>query len=137
MELIQEAVFSLQQESLSYSAGVQLWMKVMALSFVASVLFIYSRLGARWLLAGFLVNVVGLIVIRVVWPEISRSSAGTMIHLVFWPWVLFGVWSSAKADFPSDSQITVFGWIYYVWLGWASALMGISLVLDARNVLLM
>ncbi|MAZ88498.1 MAG: hypothetical protein CL693_12725 [Cellvibrionaceae bacterium] len=137
MELIQEAIFSLQQETLSYTAGVQLWMKTMALSFVASVLFVYWRVGARWILAGFLVNVIGLIVIRVMWPEFSRTSVGTVIHLLFWPWVLYGVWLSVKTDLLSQQRFRALDWIYYIWLGWASVLMGISLVFDARNLLLM
>tara|TARA_B100000446_G_scaffold47134_2_gene43487 strand:+ start:27657 stop:28070 length:414 start_codon:yes stop_codon:yes gene_type:complete len=137
LELIQEAIFSLQQETLSYTAGVQLWMKTMALSFVASVLFVYWRVGARWILAGFLVNVIGLIVIRVMWPEFSRTSVGTVIHLLFWPWVLYGVWLSVKTDLLSQQRFRALDWIYYIWLGWASVLMGISLVFDARNLLLM
>ena len=51
LELITEAVTALQSETAPYPDNVQLWMKLMGLSFLASLLFVYSKAGARWILA--------------------------------------------------------------------------------------
>ena len=56
LDLITEAVSALQAETSSYSGNVQIWMKVMGASFLASIVFVYSKSGARWILAALILN---------------------------------------------------------------------------------
>ena len=52
LDLIKEAVSARQGETATYPQNVQIWMKLMAGSCLASVIFVDSRVGARWILAG-------------------------------------------------------------------------------------
>ena len=51
LDLVTEAVTALQAETSTYPQNVQIWMKLMAVSFLVSIVFVYSRVGARWILA--------------------------------------------------------------------------------------
>ena len=50
IEQVTEAIAALQGETTNYPPNVQIWMKLMGISFMASVVFIYSKSGARWIL---------------------------------------------------------------------------------------
>lgn len=52
-----EAISQLQYEASTYPLGVQNWMKLMAISFLISIPFAYSKSGARWILAAFIINI--------------------------------------------------------------------------------
>ncbi|MFT5572246.1 MAG: hypothetical protein ACI9FR_001169 [Cryomorphaceae bacterium] len=46
-EPVLEAINQLQLEASSYPLCTQTWMKLMAISFLTSVIFVYSKSGAR------------------------------------------------------------------------------------------
>jgi hypothetical protein len=137
LDLITEAVTALQVETSSYSGSVQIWMKVMGLSFLASLLFVYSKTAARWILAALILNILGLIVGKILFPELSRTVIGTYVHILFWPALL---WAAGRSIVPlilSQKVNVLFDWIYIVWLSWACLLLSISLVFDFRSLFFM
>ena len=135
-EAILEAITQLQLEASSYPSGVQIWMKVMAVSFLGSLLFVYSKKGARWILAAFVINVVGLIVVKTIFNDLTRTEIGTYIHLIFWTPILFLVWKSKSRPTLSKGTSSIANLSYLVWISWASLLMLISIVLDARQLMI-
>lgn len=134
LHLITNAVTALQSETASYPQAVQVWMKVMGVSFLASVVFIRSRVGARWIFAALALNLMGLVVGKIAFPDASRTVIGTYVHILFWPAILWAVWRSARQLSLSRQQNGAVDWIYIAWLGWASLLMSISLVFDVRTL---
>ena len=134
LDLITEAVTALQAETYSYPENVQIWMKLMGLSFLASIVFIYSKTGARWILAALILNILGLVVGKIIFPEQSRTVIGTYVHILFWPALL---WAAGRSIVPlilSQKVNALFDWIYIVWLSWACLLLCISLVFDFRSL---
>lgn len=137
LDLIREAVTALQQETTTYPQGVQIWMKLMAGSFFTSILFVYSRIGARWILAALLLNILGLIIGKITFPDESRTVIGTYVHIIFWPAILLAVWRSVKNLSFSREINSLVDWAYILWLAWATLLMSISLVFDFRTLIYM
>lgn len=136
-ELTKEAAIALQSETASYPENVQIWMKLMGMSFLASVFFAYSKTGARWILLALVSNILGLIIGKVVFPDASRTVIGTGVHLLFWPPILWATWRSASALSFSQDMKGYLDWVYIIWLFWASLLMSISLFFDFRTLILM
>lgn len=137
LDLIREAVTTLQEETATYPQNVQIWMKLIGASFLASLLFVHSRIGSRWILAALLLNIAGLIIGKVIFPDESRTVIGTYVHILFWPAILWAVWRSAEHLSFSRETNSLFDWVYIVWLAWASLLMSISLAFDFRTLFLM
>jgi hypothetical protein len=137
LDLVREAVTALQEETTTYPQNVQIWMKLMGGSFLASIVFVRSRIGSRWILAALLLNIVGLVVGKMAFPDASRTVIGTYVHILFWPPMLWAVWHSTRQLSISREANSFFDWIYIVWLAWASILMSISLVFDFRTLIFM
>ncbi len=135
LDLISESIIDLQAETASYPQHVQIWMKLMGVSFLASIAFVYSRAGARWILAALLLNIIGLLVGKMAFPDESRTVLGTYVHILFWPPILWAVWRSVRGLSLSREANSPFDWIYVVWLAWASLLMSISLFFDFRTLI--
>ena len=135
LDLVLKAVTALQTETASYPDHIQIWMKIMGVSFLFSIIFLYSRPGARWVFAALVLNILGLILGKMAFPEESRTVIGTIVHLLFWPAILCAVWRSSRHLLYSREGTSFFNWIYIVWLAWASALMSISLVFDLRTLI--
>ena len=135
LDLISESIIDLQAETASYPQHVQIWMKLMGVSFLASIAFVYSRAGARWILAALLLNIIGLLVGKMAFPDESRTVLGTYVHILFWPPILWAVWRSVRGLSLSRESNSPFDWIYVVWLAWASLLMSISLFFDFRTLI--
>jgi len=137
LDLARESITALQGETASYPQAVQIWMKVMGGSFLASVLFLYSRIGARWILAALLLNLLGLLIGKMAFPDESRTVLGTYVHILFWPAILWAIWRSAGDLSLSRKENSFFDRVYIIWLAWASLLMSISLFFDFRTVISM
>jgi len=137
LDLVREAVIALQEETATYPQNVQIWMKLMGGSFLASILFVRSRVGSRWILAALLLNILGLVLGKMTFPDESRTVIGTCVHILFWPVILWAVWRSVEHLSFSWEANSLFDWAYIVWLAWASLLMSISLVFDFRTLILM
>ncbi|MFT5655621.1 MAG: putative anti-sigma-YlaC factor YlaD [Arenicella sp.] len=136
LESILEAFSQLQLEASSYSSGVQIWMKVMAISFLGSLFFVYSKKGARWILAAFVTNVVGLILVKTMFNDLTRTQIGTYLHLIFWTPILFLVWKSKNRPTLDKAKSSIANLSYLTWITWVSLLMIISIVLDARQLVI-
>ena len=135
LDLMNDAITALQAETTTYPQNVQIWMKLMAGSFLVSIIFVYSKTGARWILAAFVLNGLGLVIGKMLFPEVSRTLIGTSVHILFWPLILGAVWRGSKQLSLSRQANSLFDWAYIVWLGWACLLMSISLFFDFRNLI--
>jgi hypothetical protein len=131
LDLIRQAMAANQAEAATYSQGVRIWMGIMSAAFLSSVIFAPWKAGARWIFAATLVNVLGLILIKAFFPELSRMMIGTSVHLVFWTPFLWMIWRPDAATHRIADFQGRFGTVYRFWLIAASAIMAISLVLDA------
>ena len=131
MEVFQTSWIALQAEAANYPWGVQLWMRVMAASFAIGIIFAPWKNGARWIVAALAINMIGLVVTKAIFPDLSRTTIGTTIHLVFWSFALFMIWQQDARDAFKAQPLSNFNRIYFVWLVWASVIMAASLFLDA------
>ncbi len=134
--MIKEAIAANQEEAAAYAPAVRAWMAVMALSFMSSVIFIFWKSGARWVLTALVINMLGLIVIKALFPAFTRTGIGTVVHLVFWSFVIFMIWRPrARARRTSDFMGS-WGKVYFAWLVGVTSIMFVSLILDARTAIL-
>jgi len=137
LDLFRETVTALQEETSTYPQGVHIWMKLMGGSFLASLVFVRSKVGSRWILAALLLNILGLVIGKMMFPNESRTVIGTYVHLLFWPALLWAVWRSTEHLSFSKKSNNIFDWVYIVWLAWACLLMSISLFFDFRTFVLL
>jgi len=137
LDLIRETVTTLLGETATYPEGVQIWMRLMGFSFLGGVLFIHSKTGARWFFAAVLVNIVGLVIGKIIFPDESRTVLGTYVHVIFWPAMLWAAWRPVEPILLSWGTGRFFERLYVVWLSWASLLMLISLFFDFRTLIFM
>ena len=137
LDIVKEAVTALQNETATYPQNIQIWMKLMGVSFLASIVFFRSRVGSRWILAALLLNIFGLVLGKITFPDESRTVIGTYVHILFWPAILWAVWRSVEHLSFSRKANSLFDWVYITWLAWASLLMSISLAFDFRTLILM
>ena len=135
IEILKEAMAANQAEAATYSQGIQTWMKVMALSFLSSVFFVAWKSGARWILAALIVNMAGLILLRALYPDLSRTAIGTGVHLIFWTFAMFMIWRPATRNQRKRELSGTLGRTYLAWLSMVSIIMSISLVLDAKTAM--
>ena len=137
LEVISETVIALRAETALYPSAVQIWMKIMGFSFLAGIFFAFNKVGARWFLAAVVLNIMGLVVGKLVFPDATRAEIGAVVHLLFWAPILWVVWRSAIRPTFSGTANGFYNRVYLVWLYWASLLMAISLVFDLRAVVLL
>jgi hypothetical protein len=127
---------ALQAEAGSYSEGVRIWMRIMALSFFAGILFVPWRREALWVVLMAVATFVLLVVGKILDPALSRSLLGSVIHLVIWPVALWMLWSpAARGRRGALTQQSSWRYVYQGWLIWVTFIILISLVLDAKFLL--
>jgi len=131
IETLAEAMSALQTETAAYPDGVRIWMRVMGLSLFISVLFTPWKSGARWVLVITIATAMGLIVGKVLFPEVTRDLIGQVLHLLLWPFALYALWRSLERSAVVVSKVDV---VYRFWRYWVSAVISVSLVLDARGL---
>ncbi|MDH4041328.1 MAG: hypothetical protein OEV88_11795 [Gammaproteobacteria bacterium] len=131
-----DAMQALQVEAGSYPEGVRIWMRVMAVSFFAGIVFVPWRREAIWVVLMAIATLALLVAGKILNPDLSRSLLGSAIHLVLWPLVLWLLWSPGARDRRRAQGGQPF-WrnTYLGWLVWVTALVSISLVLDAWYLL--
>mgnify|MGYP001822565355 CR=1 FL=1 len=131
-----DAFGALQAEAGSYSEGVRVWMRVMAVSFFAGIVFVPWRREALWVVLMAVATAVLLVVGKSLDPALSRSLLGSVIHLVIWPVALWMLWSpGARGRRRANTQQGHWRHVYHGWSIWVTALILISLVLDAQYLL--
>lgn len=128
------AIAALQSEAAGYPDGVQIWMRVMALSFFCGIVFLPWKSEARWIVAVMALTAIGLVLAKILLPEVNRTAAGTVLHLALWPVALGAVWQKAARENRRRDAPSALQWIYSAWLIWVSVLIVISLVLDALTL---
>jgi hypothetical protein len=112
-------------------------MKLMGGSFLGSIIFVYSKPTARWILAALILNILGLVIGELAFPETGRTVIDTYVHLLFWTPTLWIVCRGAKRCSFSRQTNSLFDCIYIIWLVWASLLIFISLIFDFHSFILM
>lgn len=135
LDAIRDAIAANQLDTRAYSDAVKTWMAVMGIALLSSVFFAPVRSGARWILSAAVLNIAGLVLIRVAFPELDRTTIGTSIHLIYWTLVLVIILRPSARAGRQKMQPTLFQKIYGVWLVGVSAIMVTSLVLDLRTAL--
>jgi predicted PurR-regulated permease PerM len=111
-------------------------MRVMAVSFFAGLLFAPWRREGLWVFLMALATLLLLILCKLVDPSLTRSLAGSVIHLVLWPIILWLLWyPGARERRRSQPSSGVWPTLFQGWLAWVTLLIAISLVLDARYLL--
>jgi hypothetical protein len=106
-------------------AWVQLWLKIMMLSFLAGLLFVWNHVEARWVVGGI---IVGLLVSKFGIGATSipmLSGLVALIHLIFW---------SPGLYFLLKNRPFIKGWSFYaVWSALITGVILFSFVFDIRD----
>lgn len=130
IETVTDAITALQTEAAAYPATVRTWMQVMAISFFAGIVFVPWRRGALWIVAAAAATWVALVFAKMLWPDLARADAGTVVHLVLWPVALVALWRAEALHW----SLSLWTLLYNGWSIWVTALMLTSLVLDGRSL---
>jgi hypothetical protein len=136
MGALLEAINALQAEAAAYSQGVQVWMRVMAASYFAGIVFVPWRREALWIVLMAAFTFVLLVMGKMLDPTLNRLFLGSVVHLVLWPLILLLLWSPAACiQRRAGASQGFWRYVFPVWLVWVTALIVISLVFDAKFVL--
>ena len=120
---MQEMMQAIQADT---TPSVQLWMNWMSLMFMLSLVFVWKKVGARFVLAAV---VLGLICAVVIFKLTGDPWLLGISHILFWMpllWILYRVDISK----PGFSWKTPYG----VWLAVLMVTIVVSLVFDFRDV---
>ena len=136
MNALYDAMNALQAEADAYSQGVRIWMRIMAISYLAGIFFVPWRREALWIVLMAVLTFAFLVIGKMFDPTVTRSVLGSVIHLILWPLTLLLLWSPAARDRRRDNfSHNFWGSVYSSWLIWVTSLILISLILDARFLL--
>ena len=135
MDALREAMTALSSEAAEYSDGVRVWMKIMMVSFFSGLAFTPWRREARWIVGIMAVTALCLIIFKALLPDVPRAVIGSVVHLVLWPVALVIAWApGARANRKTSDSESVWGRLFLSWLLWVSLLIGLSLLMDVREV---
>ena len=135
MDALREAMTALSSEASEYSDGVRVWMKIMMVSFFSGLAFTPWRREARWIVGIMAVTALCLIIFKALLPDVPRAMIGSVVHLVLWPVALVIAWApGARANRKTSDSESVWGRLFLSWLLWVSLLIGLSLLMDVREV---
>ena len=136
MGALLEAINALQAEAATYSQGVQVWMRIMAASYFAGIVFVPWRREALWIVLMAAFTFVLLVMGKMLEPTLTRLFLGSVVHLVLWPLILLLLWSpAARTQRRADDSRGLWRYVFLAWVVWVTALIVISLVFDAKFVL--
>ena len=124
-DMISDAIAALRLETSTYPALVLIWMKIMAGSFFSGLIIAFWDRRALWIAAMAASTAALLVLVKIAYPDVSRSTAGAIIHLGLWPLCALAVWRPMVADHA----------VFILWRYWISVLVAVSLVLDLRHLL--
>lgn len=136
MSALLDAMNALQAEAATYSQGVQVWMRIMAVSYFAGIVFVPWRREALWIVLMAAFTFVLLVIGKMLEPTLTRVFLGSVVHLILWPWILLLLWSpAARIQRRADDSQGLWRYVFPAWLVWVTALIVISLVFDAKYLL--
>jgi len=123
-EQIPEAIAALRLEITTYPFAVQVWMRLMSISFLSGLIVARWDRRALWVVAMAVVTALSIVVTKIMYPGLTRALIGAGVHVVVWPLAAFALWRGAAAG-PAAFRF---------WRYWVSALIAVSLVLDVRTL---
>jgi len=136
MSALFDAMNALQAEADTYSQGVRIWMRIMAASYFAGIFFVPRRREALWVVLMAVFTFVFLVMGKMLDPTLTRSFLGSVVHLILWPLTLLLLWSpAARIQRRAEDSQGLWRYVFPAWLIWVTALIVISLVLDAKFLL--
>ncbi|MDE0952162.1 MAG: hypothetical protein OSA45_12900 [Halioglobus sp.] len=136
MSALLDAMNALQAEAATYSQGLQVWMRIMAVSYFAGIVFVPWRREALWIVLMAAFTFVLLVIGKMLEPTLTRVFLGSVVHLILWPWILLLLWSpAARIQRRADDSQGLWRYVFPAWLVWVTALIVISLVFDAKYLL--
>ena len=107
----------------------------MMISFFSGLAFTPWRREARWIVGIMAVTALCLIIFKALLPDVPRAVIGSVVHLVLWPVALVIAWApGARAKRKTSDSESVWGRLFFFWLLWVSLLIGLSLLMDVREV---
>ena len=134
--MVIDAINALREEAQHYSEFTLLWMRIMAISFFAGIIFAPWKISARFVVAIPVVTIVGLIIAKIVFPDVSRSTSGAVLHVIFWPLIYYGIWNFSKRKSGSIRlPNTLAKKAYPIWFVWVTFLVVASLILDVKYLI--
>jgi hypothetical protein len=131
-----EAFVLLRAEAATYPDGVQIWMKVMSGSFFLGLPVALINRRALWIVAAAILTAAALIAVKTLYPSLPRSEIGALAHLTIWPVGLAGLWWGGVKATVTRTRPGMWRTVFALWAFWVSAIMVLSLVLDARELFL-
>jgi len=115
---------------------VQIWMKVMSGSFFLGLPLAAINRRALWIFAVAILTAATLIAVKALYPSLPRSEIGALVHLVLWPVGLALLWRGGVKATVARTRPGMWRPVFALWAVWVSAMMVLSLVLDARELFL-
>lgn len=132
MDSIQSAIEALRTEAATYPDGVQLWMRVMSITYFLGLPLAFLNRRTLWIGGAAVLTAATLIVGKMLWPDVARDVIGAWAHIVIWPVALLATWRSgdARPGLAGGAGAK----LVFVWALFASALMVVSLGLDVGGL---
>ena len=119
---IAEAIAALRFEITTYPLAVQIWMRLMSISFLSGLAVAWWDRRALWIVAMAVVTALSIVALKITYPGLTRALIGAGVHVVVWPLAAYALWRGGAAG-PA---------VFRYWRYWVSVLIAISLVLDIR-----
>jgi len=110
---------------------VKLWMNWMTIVFVASILFVWKHVQARWVFAALIATGIGAFI---VWSTTQNVHLLGIVHLVVWLPLAIYLWKSTLSA-PARRDTLKFR-IFFSWICLLFATIVISLLFDVRDIYL-
>ena len=104
---------------------VQVWIGIMAMSFLAGILFLKNHIPARWLIGGFVAGILFSKIAFSVFDLLPLSGLVALVHIVFWSPGLYKLVKEHAFLGPLSA--------YSVWAGWITFVVLFSFFFDMRD----
>ena len=104
---------------------VQAWIGIMAMSFLAGILFVKNHVPARWVVGGFVAGILFSVFGFPALNLVELSGLIALVHIIFWSPGLYKVLQEKAFTGPMSA--------YSIWTGWISAVIGFSFIFDIRD----
>ena len=104
---------------------VQVWIGIMAMSFLAGVLFVKNHPPARWLFGGFIAGIVFSQIAFPMFNLLPLSGLVALVHIVFWSPGLYKLIRERAFLGPLNA--------YSIWAGWIVLVVLFSFFFDFRD----
>lgn len=135
IEAIRYAIELRLNEVDALPAGVQTWMTFMRNLYLSSIIFVFWKKEARFVLAMSLSTAILIISVKTFFPNIHSGEIGTVVHLLLWPPVLIYLVSRRTILLDEIKSKLPASLAYGVWAFVVFGVLTTSLVLDSLSIL--